>query len=125
MKIVRVFIASADKTFRLALLLLLESEPGVVVIGMADRAEGLPILIRASQPEVLLFDYELAKPAPINLIGDLHHLEHAPKIIVLALDPQVSAAVEQAGADAFVSKNLPPALLLPVLRRMRAQLGLS
>ena len=31
----RIFIASADKTLRLALQLLLESEPGMVVIGMS------------------------------------------------------------------------------------------
>ena len=37
----RVFIASADSTFRLALQLLLEDEPGMVVIGISDRSEGL------------------------------------------------------------------------------------
>ena len=37
----RIFIASADSQFRFALQLLLETEPGMVVIGISDRLEGL------------------------------------------------------------------------------------
>ena len=115
----RIFIASADKTSRIALQLLLESEPGMVVIGIADRAEGLLTLVGASQPEVLLFDYELAKQTTVALISDLHHLEQPPIIIVLSINVQVKPMVLAAGADAFISKNVPPDELLPILRTMR------
>ena len=67
----RIFIACADKTFRLALLWLLENEPGMVVIGMTDSAEGLPVILGATQPEVLLYDYDLTRAATTNLIGNL------------------------------------------------------
>ena len=115
----RIFIASADKTSRIALQLLLESEPGMVVIGIADRAEGLLTLVGASQPEVLLLDYELAKQTTVALISDLHHLEQPPIIIVLSINVQVKPMVLAAGADAFISKNVPPDELLPILRTMR------
>jgi DNA-binding NarL/FixJ family response regulator len=115
----RIFIASADQSFRLALLMLLESEPGMVVTGMSDRSKDLLTLVGASQPEVLLFDYELIKQATADLFGDLHHLECRPKIIALSVDPQVKATILTAGADAFISKNAPPDDLLPMLRGMR------
>ena len=115
----RIFIASADKTSRIALQLLLESEPGMVVIGIADRAEGLLTLVGASQPEVLLLDYELARQTTVTLISDLRHLEQPPIIIVLSINVQVKPMVLAAGADAFISKNVPPDELLPILRTMR------
>ena len=115
----RIFIASADKTSRIALQLLLESEPGMVVIGIADRVEGLLTLVGASQPEVLLLDYELARQTTVTLISDLRHLEQSPIIIVLSINVQVKPMVLAAGADAFISKNVPPDELLPILRTMR------
>ena len=115
----RIHIASADKASRLSLLMLVESEPGLVVVGMSDRAESLLTVVRALHPEVLVLDYELAKQAVVDLISDLHHLEHPPKIIVLSVDPQVKATALAAGADAFISKNVPPDNLLSMLREMR------
>lgn len=118
----RIFIACADKTFRLALMWLLENEPGMVVIGMTDSSEGLPVILGATQPEVLLCDYDLTGAATTNLIGNLLQLELPPKIVVLSLDPQASTAAKSAGADAFIRKDVPPDALLPVLRDIRAQL---
>ena len=115
----RIHIASADKASRLSLLMLVESEPGLVVVGMSGRAESLLTVVRALHPEVLVLDYELAKQAVVDLISDLHHLEHPPKIIVLSVDPQVKATALAAGADAFISKNVPPDNLLSMLREMR------
>ena len=116
----RIFIASADKLFRLALQLLLEDEPGMVVIGISDRSDGLLAQVEASQAEVLLLDWELTKQAPIDLIGDLQQLNHPPKIIALAINPEVKDTALVAGACAFISKDVPPDELLPVLRKIRA-----
>jgi DNA-binding NarL/FixJ family response regulator len=116
---VRIFIASADKTFRLALLLLLENEPGMVVVGMSDRSKGLLTVVSTSQPEVLLLDDGLANHDAPELVGELHHLKSPPKIIVLSIDPQTKATALAAGADGFISKNFPSDELLPLLRSMR------
>jgi DNA-binding NarL/FixJ family response regulator len=117
---VRIFIASADKTLRLALQLLLESEPGMVVIGMSDRSTGLLTVVGTSQPEVLLLDDGLANHSMAHLVSDLHHLECKPKVIVLSSKPQTRAATLAAGADGFISKDVPPDELLPLLRKMRS-----
>ena len=104
--------------FRLALQLLLESEPGMAVIGLSDRLEGLLAVLQALESHVLLLDYELAKQSTVDLVGNVHSLERPPKIIVLSIDPHEEAAMLAAGADAFVSKNVPPDDLLPTLRKM-------
>ncbi len=115
----RIFIASSDSMLRLALLLLLESEPGMAVIGVSDRSEGLLTAVEASQSEVLLLDYELVRPAAVDFIYNVHHLDCSPKIIILAIDPDVEAAIQAAGADGFISKNFPPDTLLPLLKKFR------
>lgn len=115
----RIFIATRDSAFRMALELLLESEPGMVVIGMYDRADGLLTILGASQPEVLLLDYELTQQATIQIISDLHSPERHPKIIVFSTDPLVRDPILAAGAEGFINKNYPPDKLLPILRDMR------
>jgi DNA-binding NarL/FixJ family response regulator len=116
---VRIFIASADKTLRLALQLLLESEPGMVVIGMSDRSAGLLTVVGTSQAEVLLLDAGLANHSLARLVSDLHHLECRPQVIVLSSKPQTRAATLAAGAEGFISKSMPPDELLPLLRKIR------
>jgi len=114
---VRIFIASSDRMLRLGLLLLLESEPGITVIGVSDRAEGLATVLGVSKTEVLLLDYEIAKQMlTVDLIADIHRLEKSPKIIVFSIDSQVEGVAITAGAHAFISKTLPPDNLLPILR---------
>jgi DNA-binding NarL/FixJ family response regulator len=116
----RIFIASADQKFRFALQMLLEDEPGMVVIGIADRSDGLLTQMGAAQPEVLLLDWELTKQEPIDLIGDVQHLEHRPKIIALSINPQVKETSLAVGVNDFISKNVPPDDLLPILRKIRS-----
>jgi len=116
---VRIFIASADKTLRLALQLLLESEPGMVVIGMSDRSAGLLTVVGTLQPEVLLLDVGLAEEATPQLVSDLHRMQYHPKVIVLSPDLQTPATTLAARADGFISKTAPPDELLPILRKMR------
>jgi DNA-binding NarL/FixJ family response regulator len=115
----RIFIASADKMFRFALQMLLEDEPGMVVIGMADRSDGLLTQVGAAQPEVVLLDWELTRSAPIALIGDLRRLEHPPQIVALSINPLVKETALAAGVNDFISKNVPPDELLPILRKIR------
>ncbi len=115
----RIFIASADERLRLALLIFLDHEPGMVVVGMSDRSEGLSVLVGASQPEVLLLDNELAKEGTAAFVSVLNKLECPPKIIVLSLNPQIKEAILAAGADGFISKNAPPDDLLLILNRIQ------
>jgi two-component system, NarL family, invasion response regulator UvrY len=116
---VRIFIASGDRSFRLALLLLLESEPGLVVTGMIDRREDLLTVVQASHPEAVVLDDELATATTTQLVINLRDLDFQPKVIVLSSNPETAAAARAAGADGFISKTAPPDELLPVLHRMR------
>ena len=108
------------RPLRLALQLLLESEPGMIVIGISDRSKGLLTVAGTSQPEVMLLDDGLVNSSTARLVSDLHHLECRPHVIVLSSKPQTRAATLAAGAEGFISKDVPPDELLPLLRKMRS-----
>jgi DNA-binding NarL/FixJ family response regulator len=115
----RLFIADEDKQLRVALQILLHQEPGVQVIGVATQAKGLLAQVKACEPDLLLLDWNLPGIAVSELIADLRKLELPPKIVILAVRPEVENAAMAAGADAFVSKNGSPQELLACLSTMR------
>ena len=112
----RIFIAEADKELRLALQMLLHREAGMHVTGVVVHSKGLVAQIAVSEPDVLLLDWDLpGQPMP-DLLADLGKLEPRPVLAVMGVRPEVEQTALAAGADAFVSKSLPPIGLLALLR---------
>jgi DNA-binding NarL/FixJ family response regulator len=119
----RVFIADADQDLRVGLQILLHQEPGMPVVGIAVRANGLLAQVAASQPDVVLLDWHLPGRLATDVLADLKTLERRPEIIVLSVQPEAESAARAAGADAFVSKTAPPDRLVAILRNMRSTLA--
>lgn len=119
MKSMRIFIACADERLRLALILLIDHQPGMFVVGISDRLTGLLAQLEASEPDVLLLDWELPIQSMVNLLTDLQDLELQPKTIILSNKPGEKETIMAAGASHFISKDAPPDDLLPVLNDIR------
>ena len=112
----RIFIACADERLRLGMFLLLDSEPDMAVVGIADRLTGLLAQLEATQANVLLLDWDMPRSALRNILADVHALRYPPKIIVFASKPEEEGKLIQAGADHSILKNAPPDELFPILR---------
>ena len=121
MKMLRIFIADSDQDVRVSLQMLLDREPGMRVVGIAVRSNGLVGQVGAAQPDVLLLDWQLVRSAPTEYIKNLHSIETQPHIFVLHVDPETRGEAETAGADGFVSKDSPPDQLLTILRKLREE----
>lgn len=115
----RIFIASTDSRLRLALILLLDHQPGMFVVGISDRLSGLISQVKASDPDVLLLDWDLPVQSIVSLFSNLQILEHPPKTVVLTTDQQKKEALLAAGADYFINKRAPPDELVPILNDIR------
>jgi DNA-binding NarL/FixJ family response regulator len=75
--------------------------------------------IAASEPDVLLLDWDLpGQPMP-DLLADLHKLEPRPMLAVIGVRPEVEQPALAAGADIFVGKSVPPSALVAMLRTMQ------
>lgn len=119
MRSLRIFLAIADERLRLALLMHLDQEPGLIVAGVADRLTGLMSQLEGAQPDVLVLDWDLIVGPAEKLFVDLQNLEYQPEVIVLSRDPQLKEPVLAAGAIFFICKDAPPDTLLPMLNDLR------
>ena len=117
----RIFLGDPDRDGRLGLQMLLEHEPGMRIVGISVRSEGLVGQVGAAQPDVLLLDWQLIASASREYIKNLHSIETQPDIIVLDVRPEIRHEAEEAGADGFVSKDSPPDQLLMILHELRKE----
>jgi|WetSurMetagenome_2_1015567.scaffolds.fasta_scaffold324118_2 two-component system, NarL family, nitrate/nitrite response regulator NarL len=116
----RVFIGIADEKLRVAMLLLLGSERGMVLVGITDRLLGLVPQVDATQPDVLLLDWVLSSEALASLISRIRSLGHPLKIVFLSSKPENEQEVLETGADYFIAKNAPPDKLLLFLHEQQS-----
>jgi nucleotide-binding universal stress UspA family protein len=137
----RVLIVDDQAAVRSALQRLLNEESLLDVVGEVVRAEELLAQAQATQPDLVLLDWELpgllaanpSRSAPRrptivqarrHLLDALHTLHFHPKVIVLSGRPEVRQAALDAGADAFVSKGDPPERLLAALRNISKEVDM-
>ncbi len=122
MRQLRIFVADPDRDTRLGLQMLLEHEPGMRVVGIAVRSEGLVGQVGAAQPDVLLLDWQLVASAPSEYIKNLRSIESHPHILVCHIRSETRSEAEASGADYFFSKDAPPDQLLIILQKLRRKM---
>ena len=108
----RVLLADDQSKVRSALRLLLEQEPELSVVGEAVEAEDLLAQVEATQPDLVLLDWELPGLLSDDWLSALRTLCPRLKVIALSGRPEARQAALTAGADTFISKGDPPERLL-------------
>ena len=125
---IRVVIADDQQLVRVGFRRILETEPGIEVVGEAeDGAQALEV-VRWRRPDVVLMDIQM--PVMDGLEATRRILEPAgegqPRIIILTtfeVDEYVFEAL-RAGASGFLVKNTPPEALIEAIRSVVAGGGL-
>ncbi len=108
----RILLADDQPKVRSALRLLLEQEPEMSVVGEAAEVEDLLAQVEATQPDLVLLDWELPGLQAADLLPTLRSLHPRLKVIALSGRLEARQAALTAGAEAFVSKGDPPERLL-------------
>jgi DNA-binding NarL/FixJ family response regulator len=108
----QVLLADDQAKVRSALRLLLEHEPDVAILGEAVDTTGLLDWIKATEPDLILLDWELPGLPATALLPLLHALHPNLRVVALSGRPEARQAALDAGVDAFVSKGDPPERLL-------------
>ncbi len=120
---VRILVADSDIRVRsalhvLLLHVLLQQEPGPVLVAECPDLDGLVEQLRAFEPHLVLLDWDLpGRPAPALLCGRRVPALH-PKLIILGQRPEARQPALASGADDFVYKGDPPEMLLAACRRI-------
>lgn len=123
MRQIRILLADDQSKVRSALRLLVEQEPGLIIVGEATEAENLLAQVEATQPDLVLLDWELpglqtddpSTDSGQGRLSTLRTLCPGLKVIALSGQPEARRAALAAGADAFVSKGDPPEQLLATI----------
>ena len=115
----KIFLADASSDVRLALQLMLDTEPGLNVTGLAVQTEGLLAQIEVIQPDVLLLDWSLVRESLDDFLTSLRMVKPCPRVIILGINPGEEQTLPVTGVDAFFYKAYPAEELLTILRRMR------
>jgi two-component system response regulator NreC len=118
----RVLLADDHGIVRRGLKSLLESQPGVVVVG--EAADGLDALRLCTEttPDILILDIAMPKLNGIDVAARVQKLEHPPRVIVLSMHTDESYIIRAlaAGARGYLLKDATDEDLLPALRSVAA-----
>ena len=117
----RIFLAESDPDLRVGLQFLINQQPGIQVIGIADNGNDIPSQLIASRPDVIVLDWKLPGKPIDALLADIQALDLQLRIIAVSPYPQDEYEARAAGVDAFATKTNTPQQLIDILRTMRAE----
>ena len=114
----RVLLADDHGIVRRGMRALLETEPGVTVVG--EAADGLDALRMAEEllPDLLILDIGMPRLNGIDVAARAQKLQPQPRVIVLSMHADESHVLRalDAGARAYLLKDATDEDLLPALR---------
>ena len=118
----RVLLADDHGIVRRGLKSLLESQPGVTVVG--EAADGLEALrlCTALKPDVLILDVAMPKMNGIELASRVQKTENPPRVIILSMHADEAYIIRAlaAGARGYLLKDATDEDLIPALRSVIA-----
>jgi DNA-binding NarL/FixJ family response regulator len=119
---IRVVVADDQSLVRAGFRLILESEPGIAVVGEAEDGAGAVSTCLEMDPDVVLMDIRMPGVDGIAAIRRLNDVGARARVLVLTTfdtEEYVYAALE-AGASGFLLKTAPPDRLLDAIRQIHA-----
>jgi NarL family two-component system response regulator LiaR len=115
---IRILLADDHAVVREGLRSLLNTEPGMVVIGEAEDGDRALQLAETLQPDVLLLDMVMPRKGGLEVIAELR--EQSPDVRILVLtsfaDDDMLFPAIKAGALGYLLKNASPQRLLAAIR---------
>ena len=115
----QLFIAGKEASLRNALTKLLQTRPGIEIVGAAADKKDLIAQVKSNPPDLLLLDEALSHELVKEVILPLQQFDACPAILVLGGRTEAKQAYLDAGAVAFINKGDPPKNLLTAIEEIR------
>ncbi len=114
----RVLLADDNPNLRSALRLLLETRLEFELIVEARDMEHVLAQVEDSRPDCIILDWELPGRPIRERVSVLRTLVPHLKVIAISARPESKEAALAEGAEAFISKNEPPILILDRIQKI-------
>jgi len=119
----RILLADDNPGLRSALRLLLETRLELELIIEARDMEHVLAQVEDSHPDLIILDWELPGRPIHERVSVLQTLVPHLKVIAFSARPESKQTALAEGAEAFISKNEPPLLILDKIRKICQQEG--
>lgn len=119
---IRVAIVDDHTIVRAGLRMVLESDPGLEVVGEADTAAGAIRLLCDIVPDVALIDINLPDESGLRVVEETRKNQPGVRLIVLSVhdDREIVRESIRIGAHGYVRKDTTPADLRAAIRAVHA-----
>jgi DNA-binding NarL/FixJ family response regulator len=115
---IRVLIADDQQLLRAGFRVILQSEPGIEVVGEAEDGVDAVAQARRLRPDVVLMDIRMPRLDGLSATEHLMKLPDGPRVVVLTTFDQNEYVVRalRAGAYGFLLKDAPASRLVSAVR---------
>ena len=119
---IRVAVVDDHAIVRAGLRMVLESDPGLEVVGEADTAAGAIRLLCDIVPDVALIDINLPDESGLRVVEETRKNQPGVRLIVLSVhdDREIVRESVRLGAHGYVRKDTTPADLRAAIRAVHA-----
>jgi NarL family two-component system response regulator LiaR len=117
-KTIRVLIADDHPVVRDGLRFLLDTEPGLELVGEAENGAVAVELARATRPDVILLDLVMPQMDGLEALAEIKKNDPQARVLIVtsfADDDKVFPAIK-AGAQGYLLKESPPEMLVRAIR---------
>jgi DNA-binding NarL/FixJ family response regulator len=121
-KPIRILLIDDHAIVRTGLRLLIDSQPGMVVVGeAANRAEALELADRL-QPDIILLDLMLGEESGLDLLPELRSLAQRSRVLLLTgvHDTEEHLRAVRLGATGLVLKSQASEMLIKAIEKIHA-----
>lgn len=121
-RLVRVLTVNQNRVLRDGIRMLIGLEPDIELVAAADTPNEAPGLFTEKRPEVTVLDVDFPEQAGLTAIRRILEIDPAARIIALVNHDWdgIGPRAVDAGAAAFLSKDLIGESLVPLIRAGRA-----
>ena len=112
----QILIVDDSRSFRKGMRALLEIQADMQVVGEAPNGEKALELVEELQPGLVLLDAQMPEMTGVEVTQRIKSRWPEKKVILMTMFPDYRAKAIEAGADAFLTKGVPPEQLLTVIR---------
>jgi two-component system nitrate/nitrite response regulator NarL len=121
-KTIRVLLIDDHAVVRAGLRMLIESRPGIEVVGEADNYLDAVAVTAREQPDIILLDLVMGGESGLDYLPKLVSVAEQARVLILTgvRDPKVHQRAVQLGAMGVVLKGEAPEVLIKAIEKVHA-----
>ena len=112
----RILVVDDNRSFRKGMRVLLDIQPDMKVVGEAATGQKALEMTEKLRPDLVLLDVQMPGMNGVELTRQIKLRWPQTKIILMTMYPEYDGKAIEVGADAFLTKGIPPDLVLVVIR---------